>query len=143
MCKVDVKESLLIGAPAEKIYKVLADPEHHIRILPDVFSHYRAEGDSTVAFTVKAFGTTHDVKVRVEHAEPNKLIREIDLEKGTCVEFLLEPHADGTIVTISTQYKKAPTLAGLLESLFAPAFLHRIYKEELVLLGRYVLLANI
>lgn len=143
MCKVDVKESLLIGAPAEKVYKVLADPQHHIRILPDVFSNYRAEEDSIVAFTVKALGTTRNVKARVEYVELNKLIRETDLEKGTCVEFLLEPHADGTIVTISTHYKTALTLAGVLEFLFAPGFLHRIYMEELVLLGRYVLIANI
>jgi carbon monoxide dehydrogenase subunit G len=143
MCKVDVKESLLIGAPPDKVYKVLADPQHHIHILPAVFSNYQAEGGSVVAFSVKAGGTTRNVRVRVEHVEPNRLIREIDLENGTCVEFLLEPHADGTIVTISTHYKTASTPVGLLESLFAPGFLRRIYKEELVLLGRYVLVANI
>ncbi|MGH2506166.1 MAG: SRPBCC family protein [Ktedonobacteraceae bacterium] len=143
MGKVDVRESLLVGAPPEKVYKVLVDPAHHIHILPDAFSNYHGEADSTVAFSVTAFGITRNVKVRVEQTEPDKVLREIDIEQGACVEFHLQPHADGTIVTISTRYKTALTPGGLLEALCAPKFLQRVYKEELVLLERYVLVAEI
>jgi len=143
MCKVDVKESLLVGAPPEKVYAVLAEPEHHRHILPDAFVKYEPQGDSIVSFDLKAGGTIRSFRVRIDLTEPNKLIREINLATGMCTEFRLEPHEQGTIVTIATQYKTAVSLFGVMEALFAPNFLRRLYMEELVMLGRYVLVAAV
>lgn len=140
MGEVNVEESLLVGAPPDVVYRVLADPQHHARILPEAFTDYTPEGDSVVAFSLKIGSVKRDFKVQTEQTELNELFREIDLATDIVTEFRLEPHEQGTVVTIATKYKTARTITGLMESLFAPTFLRQLYKEELVKLGRYVLL---
>lgn len=143
MARVKVEESLLIGAPPDKVYAILADPEHHKHILPEAFISYGPESESVVAFTVKAGPIKRDYRVRTEQTEPNKLFRETDLATDITTEFRLEPHEQGTVVTIATSFETEPTLNGFIESIFGPKFLHKLYHEELVKLGRYALIANL
>lgn len=143
MATIKVEESLLIGAPPDKVYAILADPKHHKHILPDVFISYGAESESIVAFTVKAGFIKRDYRVRTEQTEPNKLFRETDIDKNITTEFRLEPHEQGTVVTIATNYETEPTISGYIESIFGPKFLHKLYHEELVKLGRYALVATV
>jgi len=140
MGRIKVEESLLVGAPPEKVYKVLVEPAHHKRILPDAFVKYEAESDEIVSFSVKSGKVVRDFRVRVEQTEPNKIMREIELSTNIVTEFRLEPHEQGTVVTIATDYATAKSISGFIESLVVPAFLRILYKEELIKLGRYVLL---
>jgi carbon monoxide dehydrogenase subunit G len=140
MAEINVKESLLVGAPPDTVYRVLADPAHHARILPDAFVDYKPENDSVVSFSLKMGSVKRDFKMRTEQTEPNKLYREMDLNTNIITEFHLEPHTDGTVVTIVTNYQTDRSISGFIESFTAPIFLRQVYKEELVKLGRYVLL---
>lgn len=143
MASINVEESLLVGAPPDKVYAVLADPAHHKHILPEAFVSYAPESDSIVAFTVKAGLIKRDYRVKTEQTEPNKLFRETDLATNITTEFRLAPHEQGTVVTIATSFETEPTLNGFIESILGPRFLHKLYHEELVKLGRYVLIANV
>lgn len=142
MGKVVVEESLLVGAPPDTVYKVLADPAHHKHILPEEFTSYGPEDDGVIAFTLKAGGVERKMRVRTEETEPNKLFREFELSSNIATEFHLEPHPDGTVVTISMKYETKNTIAGWIETKTVPLLLRPIYKKELVKLGRYVLLVK-
>lgn len=142
MGEVIVEESLLVGAPPDIVYRVLADPAHHVRILPDAFENYRKVDESTVSFSLRIGKVKRDFSVTTEQTEPNKLFREIDNNTNIVTEFRLEPHEQGTVVTIATHYKTAASISGFMESKFGPIFLRRLYNEELVKLGRYVLLVG-
>lgn len=143
MAKVQVERTLLVGAPPEKVFKVLADPAHHKHILPEAITRYKPESDSIVSFSVKAGFVTRDFRVETEETEPNKLFREMDLATGIITEFRLEPHEQGTLVTIAVDYEAARSFSGLMETWFAPTFLKKLYDEELIKLGRYVLIADL
>lgn len=140
MGEVNVKESLLVGAPPDTVYRVLVDPKHHARILPEAIVDYKSDDGSEATFSVKMGAVKRDFEIRTEQTEPDKLFREMDVKTNIITEFRLEPHAQGTVVTISTEYKTAPSISGLIESFVAPVFLRQLYKEELIKLGRYVLL---
>lgn len=140
MGEVNVKESLLVGAPPDTVYRVLADPAHHARILPDAFVDYKPEDDSVVSFSLKMGSVKRDFRMKTEETVPDMLYREMDLNTNIMTEFHLQPHAEGTVVTIATRYKTDPSISGFIESFTAPIFLRQLYKEELVKLGRYVLL---
>lgn len=140
--RVDVEESLLVGAPPEKVYKVLAQPEHHKHILPDIFVRYEAESDDIVSFSIKYYGAVRDMRAKVVQIEPDRVLHEIDLATDIVTAFRLEPHKDGTVVTLAVHYEANKSIAGFIEALMVPPFLRRLYKEELVKLGRYVLLVD-
>ena len=142
MGEVNVEESLLVGAPPDVVYRVLADPTHHARILPEAYTNYAPEDDAVISFSLKIGSIKRDFKVQTEQTEPNKLFREIDLQTNILTEFRLVPHEQGTVVTIATHYKTDRSISGFMESLFAPTFRRQLYKEELVKLGRYVLLQS-
>jgi len=125
------------------VYAILADPAHHKHILPEAFVSYVPETDSIVAFTVKAGFIKRDYRVKTEQTEPNKLFRETDIATNICTEFRLQPHEQGTVVTIATNFETEPTFNGFIESILGPKFLHKLYQEELVKLGRYVLIAKL
>lgn len=140
MGEVNVQESLLVGAPPNTVYRVLADPKHHGRILPEAIVDYKSEDGSEATFSVKMGTLKRDFTIRTEQTEPDKLFREMDVNTNIITEFRLEPHEQGTVVTIATEYKTDSSISGFIESIFAPIFLRQLYKEELVKLGRYVLL---
>ncbi|MBX9696287.1 MAG: SRPBCC family protein [Cyanobacteria bacterium] len=142
MGRVCVEETLLVGAPPDVVYRVLVEPEHRARILPDAYVGYVSEDDSTVSFSLQAGRVKREFRVRTEQTEPERLLREIDLATGIVTEFRLESHVDGTLVTKATTYDTTKSISGFLESLFAPQFLRRLYHEELIKLGRYVLLVG-
>ncbi len=142
MPKVDATETLLVGAPPSKVYKVLADPEHHRHILPEAFVHFEAKADDVIEYAIKTGAAKRTFTARTETTIPDQLFREIDLKTGIVTEFLLDPHPQGTLVTISTVYEAKSDLSGLIEALFVPPFLRRLFREELVKLGRYVLLVE-
>ncbi len=142
MPKIDVKETLLVGASPPKVYRVIADPVHHKHILPDAFVHYEANEDNVIEYAIKVGAAKRTFRARIECTIPDRVFSEIDLNTRILTEFLLEPHEQGTLVTISTVYESKSNLAGLIEALFVPTLLHRFFREELVKLGRYVLLLD-
>ena len=138
MPKVSAKESLLVGAEPEKVYRVLLDPTHHKRILPDAFVRYESESEGIVSFALKVGGITREFRVEVLEIEKDRLLREKDLATGIETDFRLEPHQQGTLVTISTSYEAPSNIAGTIEAFTAPKFLSKLYNEELIKLGNHI-----
>ena len=142
--RVRAEQTKLVGAAPEVVYGILADPAHHAHILPEAyFRDYKPTAADTVTFVCIAGPFKRHFTLRTEQTEKNRVFREIDVETGIVTEFLLEPHPDGTLVTIRVDYEAAKSVSGVMEALFAPRFLRQLYEEELTKLARYALVANV
>ncbi len=139
MNKYLAQESVVINAPAERLYDIIADyHEGHPAILPArYFTHLEVveggQGVGTViAVGMNVFGSKALLNLRVTQAEPGRLLVEEDEASGTVTTFSLEPlEDDRTRVTIATESRTSPGLRGLLEKMMNPFITRRIYREEL------------
>ena len=131
-----------IGAPAERVYRYLADyREHHHRFLPPAFSDFQVEQGGVGAGTVIHFrltvgGRTQTYRQRVEEPAPGRVLTEADLEPGAVTTFTVTPDGDRCRVRIETAWRRAG-VRGLVERLFAPRLLRPLYADELARLDRY------
>lgn len=131
-----------VGAPAEEVYRYLADyREHHHRFLPTGFSDYRVEAGGVGAGTVVRFrvvlgGRGRDVLARVEEPAPGRVLSETDAETGATTTFTVIPDGGGSRVRIETAWR-SPGLRGLVERIVGPRLLAPLYADELARLDRY------
>ena len=133
-----------ISAPAERVYRILANYEHHQRILPDAFSDFKIEkggvgAGTVVSFKVTAGGVTQFHRDTVAEPEPGRVLTETN-DKGKLTTFTVTPvggpTSDQTLVRIETRWPSRG-LQGLVERLVAPRMLRRLFLEELERLERY------
>jgi hypothetical protein len=132
-----------IDAPASDLYTYVADfTEHHPHILPSAFSDFTVEaggiGIGTVTssrFTVG--GRTQLIRTRVTRAEPGRLIEEDVIDRPMTTSFTFSPSGARTTVRIETRWSPQRGVAGLLERLFAPRMIGKVYDEELRKLEAY------
>ena len=133
-----------VSAPAERVYRILADYEHHRRILPDAFSDFRIErggvgAGTVVSFKVKAGGATQFHRDTVAEPKPGRVLTESN-ERGKLTTFTVtpvgEPTAAQSLVKIETRWP-ARGLQGLVERLVAPRMLRGLFLDELERLDRY------
>lgn len=141
MPTIDVEVSKLIGASPEKVFKILVEPEHHRRILPDEFSSFSVDSEGIFHVEIKSGLITRKFRMLPELVTPNALYRETDLETAVVTEFKLKPHPDGCLVSIHTKYQ-TKGFGGIFEAMFAPRFLNYLYEAELTKLCRYALIAD-
>ncbi|HEY7036823.1 MAG TPA: SRPBCC family protein [Thermomicrobiales bacterium] len=133
-----------IGAPADKIYGVLADyRQHHPNILPPAFFDYAVEQGGTgtgtvVGFNVKTAGRNRHFRVQVAEPEPGRVLTETDTESTLVTRFTVDPDAAGSRVRIETTWQGAGGFGGLMERLFAPRMMQKLFADELDRLDRYV-----
>jgi hypothetical protein len=139
MPHVKVEETKLVAGNAAKVYKILAETKHHVKILPEAFVDYKEEADGTISYGIVYGGMRRDFTATIERVEEDKLLREIQLPTQAVTDFVLEEHPDGTLVTIRSEYDTPKTISGWLEAKFAPGFMHKLFDEELTKLARYVL----
>jgi uncharacterized protein YndB with AHSA1/START domain len=143
MAELRVGAEREIAAPAEKVYGILTDyRRHHPRILPPAFSDLVVErggqGDGTViSFKLKAGGRSRSYRMRVAEPEPGRVVTESDTESSLVTSFTVDPAASGSRVRIETTWQGAGGFGGLMERLFAPRVLMKLYAEELDRLDRY------
>ena len=133
-----------VSAPAERVYRILADYEHHQRILPDAFSDFKIEkggvgAGTVVSFKVTAGGVTQFHRDTVAEPEPGRVLTEAN-DKGKVTTFTVTPvggpTSDQTLVKIETRWP-AIGLQGLVERLVAPRMLRRMFSDQLERLERY------
>ena len=132
--------SRIIRAPANEIYKVIADyRDGHPHILPpgyfltlDVEQGGFGEG-TIVRFQMRLLGQTRSFRALITEPEPGRTLLETDLSSGTVTRFSFPPsNSQGlTEVTISTELKEL----GLVQGLLAKTMLQKVYREELDLLA--------
>jgi Polyketide cyclase / dehydrase and lipid transport len=139
--------SSIIEAPAELVYRTLADYHHgHPSILPKpYFLSLEVEqggfgAGTVISFQMKVLGKTQSFRAAITEPEPGRVLVETNLEEGGGVTtFIVEPLAESkrTEVTITTEGATRRSGAlGSVEGLLTAMFLQRIYKAELKQLAR-------
>jgi uncharacterized protein YndB with AHSA1/START domain len=142
MRQVSVSASRAIDAPAERVYRILADYHaHHPHLLPPAFSNFTVEqggigAGTVIRFDVTAGGRTMSYHQRVEEPEPGRVLREADIDGDTATTFTVTPSGAGCTVHIETSWS-ATGLRGLVERLLAPRILRPLYNDELSRLDAY------
>ena len=132
------EQSLIFTAPAERVYRILADYEHHQRILPAAFSDFTIEkggvgAGTVVSFKVSAGGVTQVHRDTVAEPEPGRVLTEVN-DTGEVTTFTVTPvggpTSGQTLVKIETRWPSRG-LQGLVERLVAPRMLCGMFFDEL------------
>jgi hypothetical protein len=133
----------LVGAPADRVYELIADHrEHHLHFLPSNFSNVEIErggvGAGTITtFTITAGSRSRNYRMRVDEPEPGRVLTESDTTSSLVTTWTVTPEGEQSRVRIETRWEGAKGVGGLFERLFAPPSLRRIYNDELRRLDRY------
>ena len=144
MTELYVAEERLIGAPAEHVYRCIADFRvHHPRFLPPAFSDFRVEeggvgAGTVISFRLTAGGRSRDGRMRVDEPDPGRVLTESDVHSSLVTTFTVTPAGPDCRVRIETRWQGAGGVGGFFERLFAPRVLSRIYVDELQRLDGYV-----
>ena len=131
-----------IDAPADLVLEIIRDFDgHHRRILPPAFSDFEIEhggyGHGTIMrFKTTLGGRTTEGRSLASEPEPG-VIREQILGRDMVTTFRVVPEGEGAHAKISTAWTPAPGLSGILERLFVPGMLRKVYVQELALLADY------
>jgi hypothetical protein len=143
MAKLVVSAEGPVDAPAETVYRYIADMrEHHPRFLPPAFSDFRVESGGVGAGTITHFkltagGRTREFRAKVEEPEPGRVLTESNIGSSSVTTFTVSPQGDASLVRISTTWDGASGIGGLFERMFAPRVLSAIYADELKRLDAY------
>jgi uncharacterized protein YndB with AHSA1/START domain len=143
MAKIVVSAERVVDAPAEAVYRYVADMrEHHPRFLPPAFSDFQVESGGTGAGTVTRFkvtagGRTRDYRMKVDEPEPGRVLTESDTASSMVTTTTVTPRDGASLVQISTSWNGAGGIGGFFERRFAPKAMRAIYTDELERLNAY------
>jgi len=143
MAKIVVSAERAIDAPADEVYRYVADMrDHHPRYLPPAFSDFRVEsggvGAGTITrFTVTAGGRTREYRMRVDEPEPGRVLTESDTGSSLVTTTTVTPRDGASLVQIATTWDGAGGIGGFFEKTFAPRVMRTIYADELERLNAY------
>ena len=143
MARIVVSADGMVDAPAETVYRYIADMrEHHPRFLPPAFSDFRVEsggvGAGTVLhYKVTAGGRTREFRTKVAEPEPGRVLTESDTNSSSVTTFTVSAQGAASLVRISTSWDGAGGIGGVFERMFAPRVMRAIYADELKRLDAY------
>ena len=137
-----VEAAARIEAAPERLYGLIADyVGGHPRIVPpqyfrDFVVRRGGYGAGTeVEFSMIAGGRTRRVVAEITEPVPGRVLVETIPSDGVVTTFRVEPAGTGADVTIATDLRRKPGLAGTIEKWLASRLLPRIYREELARLA--------
>ena len=143
MGKIVVCAERVVDAPADAVYRYVADMrDHHPRFLPPAFSDFRVESGGTGAgtvtrFTVTAGGRTREYRMKVDEPEPGRVMTESDTGSSMVTTTTVAPRDGDSLVQICTTWNGAGGIGGFFERMFAPRVMRAIYEDELERLNAY------
>jgi uncharacterized protein YndB with AHSA1/START domain len=143
MAKIVVSAERVVDAPAEAVYRYVADMrEHHPHFLPPAFSDFQVESGGTGAGTITRFkvtagGRTRDYRMKVDEPEPGRVLTESDTASSMVTTTTVIPKDGASLVQISTSWNGAGGIGGFFERRFAPKAMRAIYTDELERLNAY------
>ena len=141
-----VKVSQLIPATASAIYPILSDYETgHPAILPKPeFEALRVTrggyGEGTrFELDMRVMGQFSQFEMDVTEPEPGYILQETDIHTGQYSSFTLDDTPDGQChVTITAGVPLEKGFAGVMQKLFMPTIIRRLFQRELDNLAEYV-----
>jgi hypothetical protein len=137
-CRITSVDS--IAAPAERVYRIIADYSNgHPHIVPQPpFGPIEVErggigAGTVIRFTMRVMGRTRQMRAEVSEPEPGRVLVESYPETGDMTSFTVEPLDDGRgcRVTITTDLKVHGGPLGFLERVFVRRYLRGVYAREL------------
>ncbi len=142
MAPLHLSAERLVDAPADVVYRCIADYQRHHRpggFLPPAFSDLRIERGGVGAGTVITFKTTLAGRTRtltqeVSEPEPGRVLVEANATSRTT--FTVDPIGRQARVRFDTVLD-VRGLEGILTRLFAPRVLQPLYADELRRLERH------
>ncbi len=143
MSEIRVTAERPVQAPAERVYRYLADyREHHPRFLPPAFSDFQVEeggvgAGTVIRFRLRTGGRSRTFRQRVAEPTPGRVLTESDLNFSAVTTFTVLPEGDHCRVRITTTWQGAGGIGGFFERLFAPRVLRSLYADELAHLDCY------
>lgn len=143
MGDIVVTATRTIDAPAQRVYQILANyREHHPKILPPAFSDFKVvEGGvgagTLVSYSVKAGGRKRSYTMRVSEPQRGRVLKESDEGSSLTTTFSVTKEGKGSQVAIETRWQNARGFGGMMERLFAPRVMRRLYAQELGQLETY------
>ena len=132
-----------IGAPAGRVYGILADYHHGPpRILPPKYfeglavEHGGVGAGTVIRFAMRAMGTRRESRATVSEPERGRVLVETIEAERIVTTFTVDPGGppDRSRVTISTSLPSKGGLLGRLERALSTRYLKTVYAEELRLL---------
>jgi hypothetical protein len=95
-------------------------------------------GAGTVhSFRMTTVGRARDFRMRVEEPDPGRVLTESDERSSMVTTWVVTQEGPGCRVRLETRWQGAGGVGGVLERLFAPRVLRRLYAGELERLDRY------
>ena len=143
MAKIVVSAERTVEAPADAVYRYVADMrEHHPHYLPPAFSDFQVESGGTGAGTITRFkvtagGRTREYRMRVDEPEPGRVLTETDTGSSLVTTTTVSPQDGASLVQISTSWDGAGGVGGFFEKMFAPRAMRALYTDELERLNAY------
>jgi hypothetical protein len=143
MAKIVVSAERVVDAPADAVYRYVADMrEHHPHFLPPAFSDFQVESGGTGAGTITRFkvtagGRTRDYRMKVDEPAPGRVLTESDTASSMVTTTTVTPQDGVSLVQISTSWNGAGGIGGFFERMFAPKAMRAIYTDELERLNAY------
>jgi uncharacterized protein YndB with AHSA1/START domain len=142
MTKVTASAERTINAPADKIYRYLADMQLHARFLPAPSTTTNSQGGvgagRVVSFKIKFAGGVRELRMDVTEPEPGRTLVQTDSgNSGLVTTFTVTPHGDQALVNMASSFDGESGVAGFVERIIAPRRLHHIYVKELARIDAY------
>lgn len=143
MSKVAVTVSGKVQAPAEIVYNILADYNHHRNILPPQFTGLDITQGGVGAGTeyilrAKSLGGTTERRMTVSEPEPGSVLVERDVDTDLVTTFTVKlAGATTSDVTIETVWPPEPGLKGAFDRYLMPFLMRMVYRQELDILDEY------
>ncbi len=142
MAEIRIFQEGLVEASQHDVYRFIADyAQHHHKFLPPEFSEYKVEhggfgAGTEITFRFTAGGQSRIFHGAVDEPQPGTVIREAYSEPPMETTFHLVPQGESCRVRIESRWETAG-VRGMVERIFAPRMLRRIYVDELDRLARY------
>ncbi len=143
MTTIQVQARAWVQAPAENVYRILADyRRHHRRILPPGYSDVVVEeggmgAGTVVSFDLTAGRRTRAHRMRVAEPEPGRVLTESDENSDLVTTFTVTPEGASSVVHIESRWPRSRGLRGLAEQVFTPPAIRRLHRDLLTLLGEH------
>jgi len=144
MSKITVTVSRNVAAPAAIVYSILADYNHHRKILPpkffpglDIVEGGVGAGTRFILHAM-SFGGKTQMHMAVTEPEPGAVLMERDVNTNLVTNFIVKPISPTeSHVTFETVWQPQPRLKGVIDRYTTPFFMRIVYRQELKILDDF------